>query len=372
MRLNHFAVLVRTDRSKHSKALHQDWQECGAVRIAQRRNIVSCGFKYGRLLRVQLKGTSCLTLCEVEVYGKLQPPLPTLAPSGLPTVQPSQEPRFAIKLLSKNRPVKQSGVKHNGYASRAVDGDRNGKFSAESCTHTTKAPGSWWMVDLQGLFHIQKVVVWNRQDCCMDRLNHFIAQSGVQTRKEISWTTCGRVSMANSQNSIGCAYNRAQWIKIQLLRTATLTLCEVEIYGSIRLPDKEAVYLLSSGRPAKQSSTSGIGGASKAVDSEKDGDFSLGSCTKTTNSRNPWWQIDLLDVFSIHHVLVWNRVDCCASRLNGMTVLTGLPWRPCGSVKHAQRKNKIDCQRTRARHIRVQLVGQNYLTLCEVEVYGSR
>jgi len=376
IRLNHFSVKVQADKHR-GRALKHGWQTCGSVRIAQQRNVISCNFRYARYLKVVLEHHSYLTLCEVEVLGSLRAPPPTLAPSGTPSYAPSRAPPFKVELVSRNKPAMQGDVKNGGVASRAVDGKRNGSFMQGSCTQTAAAPGSWWRVDLEGVFHVQKVVVWNRQDCCGDNLNHFVAQTGLRKSKGpegIAWHTCGRVAVARRQNTIGCAYDKAQFVRIQLLRARSLTLCEVEVYGSITLPSAKLVYLLSSGRPATQSDTIGIGGANKAVDSELSGDFSQESCTQTKRAKKAWWQVDLLHEALIDHVVVWNRSDCCSSRLNGFRVMAGMPkaWNVCGEVKVAHRKSKIGCRRTRARFVRVQLLGTNYLTLCEVEVYGSR
>ena len=55
----------------------------------------------------------------------------------------------------------------NGLAYSAVDGNRNQNFSAGSCTHTLKnSAGSWWMVDLLGVYNISSVTIYNREDCC--------------------------------------------------------------------------------------------------------------------------------------------------------------------------------------------------------------
>ena len=39
-----------------------------------------------------------------------------------------------------------------------------------TCTHTGGGPG-WWRVDLDRLYKIFKVVIYNRVDCCGERLD---------------------------------------------------------------------------------------------------------------------------------------------------------------------------------------------------------
>jgi len=52
-----------------------------------------------------------------------------------------------------------------GYANRAIDGNTNGNWGANSTTHTDggKVP-TWWEVDLGAVVPIDRVVVWNRTD----------------------------------------------------------------------------------------------------------------------------------------------------------------------------------------------------------------
>ncbi len=42
----------------------------------------------------------------------------------------------------------QSSTKHNGFASRAVDGNYKFHWSDKSCTHTDNERDPWWRVDL--------------------------------------------------------------------------------------------------------------------------------------------------------------------------------------------------------------------------------
>merc|ERR1712072_47579 len=45
-----------------------------------------------------------------------------------------------------------------------------------------------------------------------------------------------------------------------------------------------------------------------------------GSCTHTHSNQNAWWRVDLQSTRRIEKVEVWNRGDCCGSRLNGFEV----------------------------------------------------
>ena len=76
--------------------------------------------------------------------------------------------------LAYGKPATQSGTGFGGDASRAVDGNTNGAFGAGSVSHTaTDGPDQWWQVDLEEALNIGYVVLFNRSDCCADKLHDF-------------------------------------------------------------------------------------------------------------------------------------------------------------------------------------------------------
>lgn len=57
------------------------------------------------------------------------------------------------------------------FADRAIDGNTDGDLSHGSVTHTDVRTNPWWQIDLGASRAIRSVEVFNRTDCCMDRLN---------------------------------------------------------------------------------------------------------------------------------------------------------------------------------------------------------
>src|SRR6185369_2311525 len=70
---------------------------------------------------------------------------------------------------------------------------------------------------------------------------------------------------------------------------------------------------LALGKPASQSSTMSAAGA--AVNGTTDGNFYHGSVTATNRDAGAWWQVDLGASVPVNSVVIWNRTDCCAERL---------------------------------------------------------
>merc|ERR1712224_325451 len=107
----------------------------------------------------------------------------------------------------------------------------------------------------------------------------------------------------------------------------------------------------------------GGGVAARAVDGNTNGRYGGKSCTHTRRQRRAWWQVDLGKVRSVKRVVLYNRVDCCRSRLNHVNVLVDNSL--CGSIGHwgRIRSKAVNCGCKRGRRVKVQLKGTNYLTL---------
>ena len=63
-------------------------------------------------------------------------------------------------------------------------------------------------------------------------------------------------------------------------------------------------------------------GAGRAVDGNKDTLFQSGSCTHTNDEPDPWWRVDLQNVYKIAAVTITNR-DSSEDRLDGAEIWIG-------------------------------------------------
>ncbi|MBI1831504.1 MAG: HEAT repeat domain-containing protein [Planctomycetes bacterium] len=105
----------------------------------------------GRYVRIELPGDfRTLTLAEVEVYSDGT----NVARQGKAT---------------------QSSTAHNGAASRAIDGNKNGSYTSGGQTHTKEGETNpWWQVDLGKEFPIESNVIYNRTAGSLgSRLNNY-------------------------------------------------------------------------------------------------------------------------------------------------------------------------------------------------------
>ena len=75
----------------------------------------------------------------------------------------------SVENVAYNKPTGQSSILNEADSSRAVDGRREpDSRSEEGCTATggSYRSDNWWWVNLQGLYAIRNVVIYNRQGSC--------------------------------------------------------------------------------------------------------------------------------------------------------------------------------------------------------------
>jgi len=142
---------------------------------------------------------------------------------------------------------------------------------------------------------------------------------------------------------------------------------------------------LAQGKPTSQSSLYQIAGPSRAVDGNTNGHWGNGSVSHTQKNREAWWQVDLESVSHIDKVVLWNRADCCQDRLSnfyviiseeplkgGLKTLLSSP-RVWSSHHPGQAPMSVATPVGKnGRYVRIQLAGENYLGLAEVEVMGHQ
>jgi hypothetical protein len=119
-----------------------------------------------------------------------------------------------------------------------------------------------------------------------------------------------------------------------------------------------------------------IGGAQGGVDGVKNGGY--GFCTAL--EKDPWWEVDLLGVYNIDEIILFNRADGGQDRADTLAILLSTDqqeWRRLPEWRGGRfggidgRAARIRPKQAIARYVRLQLNETNYLHLDEVEVYGT-
>jgi hypothetical protein len=132
-------------------------------------------------------------------------------------------------------------------------------------------------------------------------------------------------------------------------------------------------------------------GAANAIDGITEGDLYLGSVTHTGgNEFQPWWQVDLLGMFDLDQIVLWNRTANVNNDINNdgldhgyrlsnfnVSVLddsSQIIWTSDFFTDGGHPDPKLIIYLPEiplGRIVRVQLNGSEYLSLAEVQVFGA-
>lgn len=152
---------------------------------------------------------------------------------------------FAVGLagtqdLALGKPATSSSVAFDGAPGRAVDGDTNGVYFNNSLSHTGLDAQAWWQVDLGATGPVSTINVWNRTDCCSERLDDFwvfvsstpfdtsltpaeqAAQPGVWSSHQTG--DSGEVTTVRPNT-------QGRYVMVQLNGTNYLALAEVQVFA---------------------------------------------------------------------------------------------------------------------------------------------
>ena len=127
----------------------------------------------------------------------------------------------------------------SGAAGKAIDGNTDGDFFNGSVSHTAGDQNAFWRVDLGDTFEIGQVTVWNRTDCCADRLTNFSVSILDSSLASVSAQELfvGGGTFALSFDVLFPTNTAGRFVQIQLLGNgAILQLAEVQVFQAVPLP----------------------------------------------------------------------------------------------------------------------------------------
>lgn len=277
----------------------------------------------------------------------------------------------------------------SGDALRALDGSTDPNWNYGSISSTTDTPGAWWEVDLGQPQEILEIILHNRLDCCAGRLSNFRVSvfDGAALVFAVDLHTAGTFVPAGSSEAVllppalGGDVVRVQLLGPTVHGDEVLSLAEVEVLGP-----SPGLRNLALGRPTSQTTTAYGGVSSRAVDGWVNGAWANGTITHTDDTTpNNAWEVDLLGIFALSEIHLFNRADCCWTRLSNfrVSVLQGGQevfgqdfFVGSGSVARHGRHAIALPSGTLGDAVRVALLGQNndgnsFLSLSEVVVLGG-
>lgn len=223
----------------------------------------------------------------------------------------------------------QSSTQAGGVAPRAIDGNYNGAYPGGSVTHTNNGEANgWWQVDLGAPRSISEIELYNRTDCCGDRLSNYSVLAGNDATFSTSVYDSG-----NQDTAAGASVNFssldvvARYVRVQRNFDSldggnnAISLAEVDVLGNSLFTFTN----LALGSTASQSSTlvnTADPVAGKAIDGNLANAFGSGSTTHTQpGAGGPvFWETSLSSPSNINEIALYNRGDCCGDRLSNFRV----------------------------------------------------
>ncbi|XP_057183280.1 fucolectin-1-like [Triplophysa rosa] len=222
--------------------------------------------------------------------------------------------------IARKGTATQSSTYSTWAAPHAIDGVRHGPDPDDViyCSATASQSNPWWRLDLLDVYGIKTVIITARSDGALSQTNGAEIRIGNSLENNgnnnpICAVTSG--FLAGNTVSYSCGVMVGRYVNVVMTgRTSVLALCEVEVYESENLAFKGN---------ATKSSPFNIWLAANAIDGKRYGSPLSSVCSATDYKSNPWWRLDLQDVYYITTVIITVRPDCCPDQTNGAEILVG-------------------------------------------------
>jgi len=237
----------------------------------------------GRFLRISQK-FEYLQLSEVEVYGTL-----TII-EGLPNIASHQ--------LTSSSKMKPENPDYYG-----IDGN------LDTFVHSTSAVRSFWYVDLASMSEIRQVTIYNRFDCCKDRLMHAVLTIRGNNFELITHRLI--VSQGEQEDVFVITFpedTRGRFVVIEQANHY-LHFTQLEVYGT------PATVGYSNIAYQKPTSTNKYFDGYESYHAVDGNTASTEDSLYHSKGKNAWWAVDLHQSRPIRQITIYNRADCCQERL---------------------------------------------------------
>jgi uncharacterized delta-60 repeat protein len=141
--------------------------------------------------------------------------------------------------LAAGQTATQSSEGWGGTAALANDGNADGYYWDGSVTHTQYESQPWWQVDLGVTRTISSIQLWNRSDCCTERLSNFyvfvsdapFTSTDVQTTLNQPGVSGYYTAGEGGAPSTIVVNRTGRYVRVQLAGSSYLSLAEVKVWG---------------------------------------------------------------------------------------------------------------------------------------------
>jgi hypothetical protein len=192
--------------------------------------------------------------------------------------------------IAQGHTATSSSIGYGGAPSRAVDGNTDGQFFDGSVTHTNFEAAPWWQVTLAGMRPISYVTIWNRTDCCSDRLAGAVVELLDGSNNVVASHTLASSSIPTSQD-VSFGGTSAAAVRVRLPGGGYLSLAEVQVWMFV--PTSNHVQTVTSGICWKGTYGRGVGTipSTCGAGQEKNGALCYPTCASGYTGVGPvCWQ----------------------------------------------------------------------------------
>ncbi|MER5257029.1 alpha-L-fucosidase [Streptomyces sp. NPDC002855] len=167
----------------------------------------------------------------------------TVSGGGRDVVELSSRVEVVLPNIARGKTATQVSTAWAGAAGRAVDGDTAGDYLRDNTTTHTAEPSrqAWWQVDLGQSYEIASTEIWNRTDCCTERLSDywvlvsdtpFTGDSLEEARAVPGVVAVHQDGRAQRPTQVDVEGAKGRYVRIQLASwTDPLSLTEVVVRG---------------------------------------------------------------------------------------------------------------------------------------------
>ena len=137
-------------------------------------------------------------------------------------------------LVSRGKPTTQTSTFLGLSSELGVDGHydsfiyQNGLFK-KNCFHTNFENNPSWTVDLKGQHEVNTVVLYNRMDCCSERVVGTVVEVLSDSNQVLY--ECGSAKESKGMYIFSCSKNIGSKIRVKNPGWKILHLCEVDVWG---------------------------------------------------------------------------------------------------------------------------------------------
>jgi len=268
---------------------------------------------------------------------------------------------------------------------KAVDGGTNGNWNQGngSVFASNDANQPWWYGELDEYRYIDTVTIYNRTECCTDRMNNtvlfisdvpFKSTDFQETQSQYGVKAYPITGVQNTYTINVGALGR--YVRLQHSGNEYLNFAEIQV-------NSRSLKQLSGFESVDASGVyAGATTAYRAADGNTNGDWHAeGSVFHSGDTKNPWWFGDLGASRQINEIVVHNRTDCCSARADGLYVFVSdnpftsknfqdtlaQPGVMSYQLQGTAAQYTVPVNRT-GRYVRVQESGTDYMNIAEVVV----